>query len=76
MGLPCFVSEAIQKEADAGLLKYIQLNAGDEVWADTILKYIKEERSIDKEKLEKQLCQYSNEVIGKQYASIYEGITE
>lgn len=76
MGLPCFVSEAIQKEADAGLLKYIQLNAGDEVWADTILKYIKEERSIDKEKLEKKLCQYSNEVIGKQYASIYEGITE
>ena len=73
MGIPCFVSEAIQKEADVGLLTYIRLDAGVEVWADTILKYIKEERKIDKENLEKQLYQYSNEAIGRQYASIYEG---
>lgn len=73
MGIPCFVSEKIQKEANVGLLTYINLDTGIEKWADTILKYIKTKSEIDRESLKKQLYQYSNESIGKQYVSVYEG---
>jgi glycosyltransferase involved in cell wall biosynthesis len=73
MGIPCFVSEAIQSEADAGLLTYIRLDAGVDVWAETILNHIKDGRAIDKDSLEKKMYQYSNEAIGKQYALIYKG---
>lgn len=73
MGIPCFVSEAIQKEADAGLLIHIRLDAGIDVWAETILNYIRDRKAIDKSGLEKKLYRYSNEEIGKQYALIYKG---
>lgn len=73
MRLPCFVSEAVQREADAGLLTYISLDSGVEVWANTILNYIKENKVIDVERLNKNLYKYSNESIGKQYAMIYRG---
>ena len=73
MGIPCFVSEAIQSEADVGLLTYIRLDAGVDVWAETILNHIKDGRAIDKSSLKRKLCQYSNEAIGKQYALIYKG---
>lgn len=73
MGIPCFVSEAIQSEADAGLLTYIRLDAGIDVWAETILNHIKAGLKIDRISLEKKLYQFSNEAIGKQYALIYEG---
>lgn len=73
MGIPCFVSEAIQSEADVGLLTYIRLDAGVDIWAETILNHIKAGRAIDKSSLEKKLYQYSNEAIGKQYALIYKG---
>lgn len=73
MGIHCFVSEAIQNEANVGLLTFIKLDDGPGVWANTIVKYIRNKKDIDIETLEKQLHQYSNEAIGKQYASIYKG---
>lgn len=76
MGIPCFVSEKIQKEADVGLLTYINLNAGIEAWSDTILDYVKAKHEIDMGNLTNRLYLYSNESIGKQYASIYEGRTK
>ena len=73
MGIPCFVSEKIQKEADVGLLTYINLNAGIEAWSNTILDYVKAKHEIDMRNLTNRLYLYSNESIGKLYASIYEG---
>lgn len=73
MGIPCFVSEAIQKEADVGLLTYIELNKGPEVWAQTILNYIENNKTVDEDDVKKKLYQYSSEVIGNQYIAIYKG---
>lgn len=73
MGIPCFVSEAIQKEADVGLLHYIPLENGAEAWAKTILKCIKEGISVDNDAIAKRLSRYSKDAISKQYASLYRG---
>ncbi len=73
MGIPCIDSEAVQKEADAGLLTYIRLDEGADVWADKILGYIKENKKVDETALKERLMQYSSETIGEQYALVYKG---
>lgn len=40
MGLPCFVSEVVTKEADCGLLEFIRLSEGATIWAEKIRDYI------------------------------------
>jgi glycosyltransferase involved in cell wall biosynthesis len=71
MGIKCYVSENIQKEADVGLLTFLQLSDGPEKWAEKIVSDIKNnrEQTLDTEKL----LQYSNESISKKYAAIYNG---
>lgn len=73
MGIPCFVSEAVQEEADVGLLTYIRLDKGDDGWARAILDYINKPKEVDVDMVASNLQKYSNEAIGKQYASVYKG---
>jgi hypothetical protein len=74
MRIACYVSERITKEADVGLLTFLNLSDGPQQWAERIVADIQNgtDRSLDFEKL----SQYSNESISKRYASIYNGDIE
>ena len=71
--IPCFVSEAIQKEVDVGLLNYINLSESEEEWAEKILLYIKRKCKIDDEIVSEKLKKFSVSTICEQYAEIYGG---
>lgn len=72
-GIPCFVSDVIQSEADAGLLTFISLSKSAKEWADIILDYIHNEPSINYEELNKKLGKYDKLVIAEQYKELYRG---
>ena len=71
--IPCFVSEAIQKEVDVGLLNYIKLSEMPEKWAEKILSYIDSNHEIDDSKIQENLNKFSSNEICEQYAKIYGG---
>lgn len=68
-----FVSEAIQKEVDVGLLNYIKLSEMPEKWAEKILSYIDSNHEIDDSKIQENLNKFSSNEICEQYAKIYGG---
>ena len=75
-GLPCFVSDAIQPEADLdlNLITKLNLSAGVEAWSQSILKSEKEKVSDVKLKLETlEEKGYTKENIIHQLMSIYQG---
>ena len=55
MGVQCFASNYVPKEADIGLCKFLSLEIGVEGWAKSIDEYISENKygNIDNEKLNK-----------------------
>ncbi len=74
MQIECYASEVIPKEADVGLLHFMNLSDGAEKWAERIVADIKNGtgKSLDMEKL----SEFSNDSISKRYAAIYNGETE
>lgn len=72
MGVQCYVSENIQPEVDVGLLEFLKLSDGPKKWADCIVSDIQNGRkgSCDVNKL----SQYSNEVVCRRYADLYNGV--
>ena len=74
MGIHCYVSENIQQEADVGLLTFLELSEGPKKWSEHIIADIQNgtRKSLDFEKL----FQYSNEIIYKRYADIYNAEAE
>lgn len=68
MGLQCFASDIVTKEADCGRLKYIKLSDGDIKWAETIRNYIMRE-GLDKQPVdvEKFTCENNANEIFKIY---------
>ena len=71
--IPCFVSEAIQKEVDVGLLNYINLSESEEEWAEKILLYINKKCKINDNTISENLKKFSINTICEQYANIYGG---
>lgn len=71
--IPCFVSEAIQKEVDVGLLNYINLSESEEEWAEKILLYINKKCEINDNTISENLKKFSINTICEQYANIYGG---
>ena len=70
-GVYCFVSEAIQPEADAGLLQQLSLNDTAEVWAEAILKY--HEKHPKKTENNKEFYDsYRSEIVSDKYGELYE----
>lgn len=51
MGVPCFVSENVPEDVDAGMCSFLELNKGAKVWAEKILEYDYENAMIDSEKI-------------------------
>ena len=71
MGISCYVSEAIQEEADVGLLTFLNLSDGPEKWAEVIVADIK---SGNKKTCNKELLlRFGEEEICKKYAALYNG---
>lgn len=65
MGLMCFVSEQIPKEADLGGLKYLDLSLGSKKWAEIINKSVSNgiQASINTQKLQKyDVCNMIKEI--------------
>jgi glycosyltransferase involved in cell wall biosynthesis len=73
MQITCFVSEAIQKEADAGLLVYYNLSDGPQKWAEEILTYLSKPHIIDQEMIDSRIKQYNVDEVCERYADIYRG---
>ena len=71
MGVHCFVSEAIQPEADAGLMTSLTLADGEEAWANAILAHVKENQTVDGERLTVALSRFSKEAVAEEYRMLY-----
>lgn len=69
MNIRCYVSENIQREADVGLLTFLNLSDGPKKWADRIIADMKNGvlKTIDYEKMSK----YSNKKVCQIYFDIY-----
>lgn len=74
MNIECYASEVIPKEADVGLLHFMDLSDGPRAWAERIVADIKNGTGLTLD--EERLSQYSNETISKRYAAIYNGESE
>lgn len=70
-GVYCFASEAVQREADAGGLAFLDLSQGPEAWATSIAKRIRETTALEWYSRE-NLKKYDSKVIAKEYESIYD----
>ena len=70
-GVFCFVSENIQKEADAGALHYLKLADGEKAWADDICKIISTENFFNIDDVDKELRKYDRSSIANEYRKIY-----
>lgn len=68
-GMKCFASDRVPKEADCGLITYLSLEEGAEVWADEIMKYIDQYGTIRREV---DLSRYNSENLKSTYRKIYE----
>ncbi len=71
MGLKCFASTEVSEETNCGLATYIPLNAGADVWADTILKAFE----IGVEKRPADMSRFTEENFAGQFLKIYRGET-
>ena len=72
-GVYCFVSEAIQPEANAGSLQQLSLNDSAETWANAVLTYHKEHpRKAENRK--EFYNSYSAEIVGEKYGELYESV--
>lgn len=73
MGIHCFVSEAIQPEADAGLLTFLRLSDGPQKWADIICEHL-HNSDLTLNINETAFQRYSLDTIAQQYFCIYNGV--
>lgn len=69
MGVKCFVSSTVPFEADAGLCEFYDLEMGSEVWAERIVKYIREDRP----RTYVDMSKYDIDNICRIYEKIYNG---
>lgn len=68
MGVKCFVSTGVQKEADLGLCNFISLNKNAEEWADIIFQKIKND---NKERRYVDMISYDMQQVRQEYRKIY-----
>lgn len=52
MGVPCFASENVPEDVNAGMCEFLSLESGSKAWADAILKYDYDNAHITDEKKE------------------------
>ncbi len=69
-GVYCFVSEAIQPEADAGSMQRLTLKDSAEVWAKAVLTYHKDHPK-KTENIKERYNSYRAEVVSYKYGEIY-----
>ncbi len=75
-GIKCFVSDAVQEEANVGLLSFIDLSSSPAEWAGIILDSINNGNGINEADLKKKLEAYSINEITKKYMQLYRGKVE
>lgn len=71
MGVKCFVSSVVPREADMGLCTYFPLDDGAETWARNIIDYINTHRDVCREVKREVKQQYDIQEIAKKYKAIY-----
>lgn len=70
-GCKCFVSEAVQPEADAGGLIFLPLEKGAKYWAEQIVEEIKNAQNGGVHATKINVERYSQERVAEKYAEIY-----
>ena len=70
-GCYCFVSDAVQDEADCGLMKKIYLEKSPQVWADIIIEQINKKDCLNFDEVSHRLKAYDKGVIAEEYAKLY-----
>ncbi len=74
-GVYCFVSEAVQPEADAGSLEFLSLRDSAEIWAEAILNHYAKHPKKSKNKKERY-DKYRAEIVSDRYGELYESENE
>ena len=74
-GVYCFVSEAIQPEANAGSLQQLSLNESAETWANVVLSY-HAEHPRKKENKKEFYNRYRAEIVSEKYGELYKRVKE
>lgn len=73
-GLPCFVSDKVSDEIDiTGLVKYLPINRGGEVWADAVDGYLKKRHEKKNAFPKEYQIQYAAKQLEKRYEEIIDG---
>lgn len=73
-GLPCFISDKVSDELNiTGLVKYLPINRGGEVWANAINAYLKIRNEKKKVFPKEYQIQYAVKQLEKQYERIVSG---
>lgn len=65
MGVPCFVSENVPEDVDAGMCSFLEIGRGAKFWAQKILEYNYETAGLDKEKIKNFDINYTFEKLEK-----------
>lgn len=71
-GCYCFASDVVPKDTNVGMIDFLGLNLGADIWADRIIKYWDSIPNHFYEKIESVLTNYDNKVISDQYYKLYE----
>lgn len=70
MGVPCFISETVNRETDCGLCTFLALENGPRYWAETIIEYKKKH---GQKKTYIDMSAWDNEEVCKEYIKIWRG---
>ena len=68
MGVPCFVSDTVNRDTDCGLCTFLSLDENSNRWAKSILKY-REEKGIEKKYVD--MSSWDNRNVVKDYIKIW-----
>lgn len=70
MGLPCFLSTDVSDDCDCGICTFLPLDDGANVWADEIVKYVKE-NGLEKHFVD--MSEWDNRKVCEMYMDIWSG---
>ena len=68
MGVPCFISDSVNRDTDCGLCVFLSLDDGPNKWADCILRFRKE-HGIEKNYID--MSDWDNTNVVKEYLKIW-----
>ena len=70
MGVPCFLSDTVTREADCGLCTFLSLEDGPEAWAEAVTAY---REAYGRRKVPADMYAWDHREIAKEYVRLWRG---